>query len=92
MIRYMYIVEDEQGKRTAHEGMRSAKFHAFQRKLTGKPWRVSVAMPSGRKLYAALYNQEDASLTDWEHGDAAILPVQTAYESLIRMIANPEEA
>ncbi len=42
MIRYMYIVEDEQGKRTAHEGMRSAKFHAFQRKLTGKLWRVSV--------------------------------------------------
>lgn len=65
MIRFMYIVEDEQGKRTAHEGMRSAKFHAFQRKLTGKLWRVSVAMPSGRKLYAALYNQADESLTDW---------------------------
>lgn len=64
-IRYIYILEDENGSRRAFPLLRGIKLHATINKTTGKIWRVAVAMPPGRELYSALYNQEDASLTDW---------------------------
>lgn len=64
-IRYIYILEDENGQRRAFPLLRGIKLHATINKTTGKIWRVTIAMKPGRDLYSALYNQEDVSLTDW---------------------------
>lgn len=58
MPRYLYIVEDDTGRRTAHELMRGAKLQATLIQ-SGKLFRGEVRGDlSGRALYASLYNHD----------------------------------
>ncbi len=63
--------------------------HAYNLSVLQQLGSVAVAPPVPARV--AVLEAGARGLTIWEHGDSAILPVQTAYESLIGMIANPEE-
>lgn len=65
MPRYLYVVEDSSGKRTAHSLLRGAKLQIAQDAIKeGKIWRASVTESVvGRELYASLFNQD--GLEEW---------------------------
>lgn len=55
-VRHIYLVEDEQGKCTAHMLMRGAKLQAIDLER-GKVYRITVTTSlSTRELSVALYN------------------------------------